>query len=121
MTDDKYKRVREIQEYISEIAKSVSWKIREGVEGLNLLDVMTRIEFYSKEALEALSKPRNCDVGTPEEQRSRFDKFCDSHSWDEIDGAHCSSSCPLYHGNCSRCESFEWAQMPYEAESEVKK
>ena len=65
--------------------------------------------------------PRNCDVGTPSEQRARFDKFCRSNSWDEIDGAHCMSSCPLYHGDCSRCEELEWAQMPYEAnESEVQ-
>ena len=58
--------------------------------------------------------PRNCDVGTPVEQRARFDKFCRSNSWDEIDGAHCMSSCPLYHGDCSRCEELEWAQMPYQ-------
>ena len=65
--------------------------------------------------------PRNCDVGTPEEQRARFDKFCRSNSWDEIDGAHCMSSCPLYHGDCSRCEELEWAQMPYNKEQQNEK
>ena len=69
----------------------------------------------------ALSEPpRNCDVGTPSEQRARFEKFCRSNSWDEIDGAHCLSSCPLYHGDCSRCEELEWAQMPYQKEGGAK-
>lgn len=62
--------------------------------------------------------PRQCDVGTASEQRSRFEKFCNSHSWEEIDGTHCRSSCPLYHGEASRCEDFEWAQMPYTEQEE---
>ena len=59
---------------------------------------------------------KNCEVGTAEEQRKRFNEFCDEHSWDEVDGAHCSLSCPLYHGDGARCDELEWAQMPYEAE-----
>ena len=105
MTVDKYKRVREIQEYISAIATSVSSKIREGVEVLNLLDVMTRIEFYSKEALEALSKPRNCDVGTADEQEKRL-----------LEAVH-DGTAPKY-GTIAGI-TLQWAQMPYE-EGEVK-
>lgn len=79
----------------------------------DIFSIIDRKTFLDAKA--ALAKPpRNCDVGTPSEQRARFDKFCRSNSWDEIDGAHCMSSCPLYHGDCSRCEELEWAQMPYE-------
>jgi hypothetical protein len=56
--------------------------------------------------------PRNCDVGTPEEQEKRFESFCNSH-WD-LNDAECEcAGCPL---NCrvgTECE-FAWAQMPYE-------
>lgn len=51
--------------------------------------------------------PRNCDVGTTEEQERRYEKLCDSHT--------CGSSrsdCPLYDYDCSQ---LAWAQMPYEA------
>lgn len=50
--------------------------------------------------------PRNCDVGTTEEQERRYEKLCDSHT--------CGSSgsdCPLYDYDCSQ---LAWAQMPYE-------
>ena len=60
-------------------------------------------------AKEALSvPPRNCDVGTPEEQAERYENLCDSHTC----GSICSGSCcPLYDYDCS---PFAWAQMPYE-------
>ena len=47
--------------------------------------------------------PRNCDVGTAEEQAERYDKFCDIHA--------CRSDCPLF--RAAYCE-LAWAQMPYE-------
>ena len=54
----------------------------------------------------ALSKPpRNCDVGTEEEQCGRFLKFCDIYD--------CESDCPLF--KADSCE-LAWAQMPYESE-----
>ena len=58
----------------------------------------------------ALAKPpRNCDVGTSEEQARRYEELCDSHTC----GSICSGSCcPLYDYDCS---PFAWAQMPYEA------
>lgn len=56
--------------------------------------------------MDALSAPpRNCDVGTAEEQSERYDKFCDIHD--------CRSDCPLF--KADSCE-LAWAQMPYEAE-----
>ena len=58
----------------------------------------------------ALAKPpRNCDVGTAEEQARRYEELCDSHTC----GSRCSgSNCPLYDYDCS---PFASAQMPYEA------
>lgn len=74
-----------------------------------------------KEALAA--PPRNCDVGTAEEQWKRFDEFC--IDWEES-GPYggCSDGCPCMaikskeSDGCfgqSGCFSI-WAQMPYEAE-----
>jgi len=59
-------------------------------------------------ASDALSKPpRNCDVGTPEEQAMRFDAFCAAHLFQS---EKCCSSCPC-HG-ADGCE-FKWGQLPY--------
>ena len=54
--------------------------------------------------------PRNCDVGTAEEQAERYGRYCDKFT---SDGMHCET-CPC----CGKiplgkCE-FAWAQMPYE-------
>ena len=54
--------------------------------------------------------PRNCDVGTAEEQHERFMKFC-VHVHKSVCG-----DCPLIGGR-SLCQ-LQWAQMPYE-ESEA--
>lgn len=55
---------------------------------------------------EALAAPpRNCDVGTAEEQKERFEKFCESQPTVNCDGCHLAMN--------YACE-FEWAQMPYE-------
>ena len=58
-------------------------------------------------------KPRNCDVGTADEQEKRFEKFCNSnYNPNDVD-AECWG-CPLMEtGNGCRCE-FDWAQMPYD-------
>ena len=71
------------------------------------------------EVIAALSAPpRNCDVGTAEDQADRFDKFCYSHS-------KCHQ-CPVQSiwnsthrkkrlREIIRCEII-WAQMPYKEE-----
>ena len=52
--------------------------------------------------------PRNCDVGTDEEQSSRYEELCDRHTC----GSRCSATgCPMYEYDCS---PFAWGQMPYE-------
>lgn len=58
------------------------------------------------------STPRNCDVGTAEEQANRFKSFCKTH----LSGTRniCSAQCP-----CVGCRSMfhcltKWSQMQYE-------
>jgi hypothetical protein len=46
--------------------------------------------------------PRNCDIGTAEEQAERFEAYCDSHT-------NCAY-CPLKGQQCV----LAWSQMPYE-------
>jgi hypothetical protein len=73
----------------------------------------------------ALAKPpRQCDVGTAEEQIKRWEKFCLEHHeyWKPSKGltAIQRCNCPCHEGN--GCNYFIWAQMPYEAdEREVEK
>ena len=54
--------------------------------------------------------PRNCDVGTAEEQAERQSRFC-------LSQRGCSPACPAFrkgqgHNGCV----LTWAQMPYEGE-----
>ena len=58
--------------------------------------------------------PRNCDVGTAEEQEKRFYAFCGYHRFQSGIKGMCSSLCP-----CIRCRDMcncitTWAQMPYD-------
>ena len=56
--------------------------------------------------------PRNCDVGSAEEQAQRFYKFCMANS-SAIRGM-CDSKCPCIDSG-DRCHCLtKWAQMPYE-------
>ena len=70
-----------------------------------------------EKARRALSDPpRNCDVGTAEEQAVRFRAMCNKYYCDEYE---CDKNCPLasldiIHG-FPRCQSY-WAQMPCEAQ-----
>lgn len=49
--------------------------------------------------------PRNCDVGTPEEQVKRFNKFCFPIK---------CSECQLHTNEDLHDCIFRWLQMPYE-------
>lgn len=59
-----------------------------------------------------LEKPRNCDVGTAEEQGKRFQEFCDDSQTDEDFCSMCARCSLKKEGHCE----IVWAQMPYEAE-----
>lgn len=73
-----------------------------------------------KKCFAALSAPpRNCDVGTAEEQETRFKVFCESH-WDLNNPSSECAGCPLDERVGTDCE-FAWAQMPYEADAKKEK
>lgn len=68
------------------------------------------------EVIAAISAPpRNCDVGTAEEQQDRFREFCRKH----FDARECGlgrsvAKCPAYRGEKIPDCSLWWAQMPYD-------
>ena len=55
------------------------------------------------------SQPRNCDVGTAEEQSVRMAEFCRAQ-YEKSDGVLLCSRCQFNGRDCQ----FAWAQMPYE-------
>lgn len=66
-------------------------------------------EMIGREA--ALSAPpRNCDVGTAEEQEKRMNEFCNLHK--HGGSVYACENCELF--TVDRCE-LAWSQMPYEA------
>lgn len=60
--------------------------------------------------------PRNCDVGTAEEQFERYQNFCRRHYY-SCGCARCPANKTRMHGT-SNCD-LAWAQESYVAESEV--
>lgn len=75
------------------------------------------------ELQEALSEPpRQCDIGTAEEQDDRWESFCASHHspWKITGGTGTMiCDCPCYKGN-NKCNRFAWAQTPYAEEGGAK-
>ena len=94
--------------------------MREALENSNgLLEELSVIGEWGESAREQIAEnnaalatpPRNCDVGTADEQESRFEEYCDSnYSQNDVD-EECWR-CPLLKPmkNCA----FSWLQMPYE-------
>lgn len=63
-----------------------------------------------KNALTA--KPRNCDVGTVDEQIERFNEFCNS-KWKDGGNGNCNN-CPFWvSGTIGHDCQIKWSQMPY--------
>lgn len=59
----------------------------------------------------ALAAPaRNCDVGSLEEQKERFKRFCAGHPYKDGGYSRCNN-CPF--GKSEHCK-LDWAQMFYE-------
>lgn len=101
--------------------------MREALETAKyLLENLRRVSDYAvRDAIfkidAALSEPpRNCDVGTPEEQQNRFREFCRLHnSRGECGIGRSEAACPAFHGWRNPDCSLWWAQMPYK-EGEVQ-
>ena len=98
--------MREALEAIRNLAYEVQDMNREGDGDVRTSVPATWVIDIVSAALAA--PPRNCDVGTAEEQDNRMDVYCQTRKCE---------SCPLWDNvnNGVRCE-FAWAQMPYEAE-----
>ena len=93
--------MREAFVRLHEIANTAFERMREGVETVNLPQA---IWYWYEKAMSA--PPRNCDVGTVEEQMRRKREYCKE--------TQCSG-CPANMGgtiSTDRC-NFVWAQMPY--------
>ena len=98
-------------------------KMREALENSNgLLEELTAIGDWGESAREQIAEnnaalsapPRQCDVGTAEEQAQRFEKFCKKRSMSGFGAsAYCAHECACKDGSC--CE-FAWAQTPYAEE-----
>ena len=61
--------------------------------------------------------PRNCDVGTEEEQRDRLEDFCSKYFRYSADNP--CSGCQIHNGD-SMPFVYRFLQMPYEDASETK-
>lgn len=74
-----------------------------------IIEEVNKIRDEIKNALSA--PPRNCDIGTADEQAQRFHEFC-KRNQSPIQGM-CSSSCPCKH-QPDMCHCYAaWSQMPY--------
>ena len=136
--DDAAESMREYAERIEAIDSADAWRslyeppvgnaaaLREAMEFIKLAsDDYERygntkagaLDVIYEKACAALSKPpRNCDVGTPDEQAERFGKLCGKFYNEE---EPCNEKCPLaslpiIHG-FPRCQAY-WEQAPYTAE-----
>lgn len=90
--------------------------VRDAINDWNAANEPIQYCQYS-EVIDAIDKalsvpPRNCDVGTAEEQAQRFFAFCHAHR--AFDTA-CSNYCPFKDApDINHCQSG-WGQLPYEA------
>ena len=93
------KAMREACTNIVEYAKAAKCHTTDA----HILGYLDQIESQAKATL--ATPPRNCDIGTAEEQDQRFQKFCN-----KANGGVCLG-CPIVaEADCG----IVWAQMPYE-------
>ena len=102
-----------ISEHVGNAAK-MREALKEFVEYSNLVCKMgmfnrDRLVSITKKARDAITiPPRNCDVGTAEEQAERFAEYCDSEACKRN---RCKSRAKAL---CIERCAIAWAQMPYE-------
>jgi len=83
-------------------------------------DAATTLGLIIDKAESALSlPPRQCDVGTAEEQAERQKAYCRKHFTPDRLGGNCRQ-CPLKDRRGWSCQ-LAWAQMPYEAKEGAAK
>lgn len=105
-----------LREALRECAQYIVCVAGVGVGEVTINDNVRLIpEELTQKAVAALAAPpRNCDVGTAQEQAVRYDRYCSSHGHNATcsDATHICADCPLLDQK-TECE-FVWAQMPYE-------
>ena len=109
---------REIVQAWNEVRASNAAAMREALESVQksrrgcypIQGVLDPLTIHLVEKALAVP-PRNCDVGTADEQGRRCERFCMKHK------AFGCDKCPLVH--VQSCE-LAWAQMPYAEEVGVK-
>jgi hypothetical protein len=96
-------------------------KMREALENSNgLIEELVLLGEWHESAREQIEEnyaalyapPRNCDVGTVDEQEERFHAFCNRHT--NEDAQHCND-CPINNMQTEADCALVWAQMPYGA------
>lgn len=93
------KAMREALENIVGYAETARFR----TEDVHILSFLGEIEGWARSALS--KPPRQCDVGTAEEQMKRqYDTMCNT-----------TKACPDSDWSCRECFA-KWAQMPYTAE-----
>ena len=91
--------------------------IDKAIDYTSLRDDFIKAVIIARDAISA--PPRNCDVGTVEEQAERFRRFCETHKpyesqFTEEGELLCpSTGCELIACNYGQC-ALAWSQMPYE-------
>ena len=108
--------MREALEKIADMGEQIDYQLGSSDETVFAFrNDRSLAHIISECARTALSAPpRNCDVGTSEEQAERFYAFCGYHRFLSGIKGMCSSLCP-----CIRCRDMcncitTWAQMPYD-------
>lgn len=99
-----FAKLREACANIAEYARSAQCH----TEDAHVLGYLNQIEGWAKAAL--AEPPRQCDIGTADEQANRFQRFCTQHG--ECMDSDCT--CPML-SKPRPCE-FAWMQLPYESE-----
>ena len=94
------------------VLESIYEAFSKGTGGVYMSDVAESID-NARAVLSA--SPRNCDVGTAEEQQERFREFCRRHN----DAGECGigrthAKCPCWRGHKNPDCALSWAQMPCE-------
>ena len=102
------KAMRDALEFADEQLRRATEDYRHGTDLVYLVGCMRTVATVCRAALAEL--PRNCDVGTEQEQADRYEVFCAKHFAKDRDDDPCGS-CPLS-SQANLCK-FAWAQMLY--------
>ena len=101
-------KLREALMYAEQVLDTAARNVR-GETGMVINSAYSEAARKCRAALAA--PPRNCDVGTAEEQEKRFHDFCRARHLPRMEESrYCAYKCPLEGDTC--CE-LQWAQMPY--------